>query len=83
MPYATVHPPIPVQTELVPPCAEDVLSEYRAAFHDQSVLLPELAVRYLLWQIVSDVEAEELKSFAFMIRNELNEQRALRFGFAS
>jgi hypothetical protein len=83
MPYATVHPPIPVQGVLIRPSASDVLTEYRAAFLDNSVLLPELAVRYLLWLIVSGAPSAELESFAGMIRSELNEQRAMRFGAAS
>ncbi|WP_221794616.1 hypothetical protein [Oceanobacter mangrovi] len=83
MPYATVHPPIPVQAELVPPLPCDALNEYRACFRDDSVLLPELAVRYLIWQITAEVDREEMKAFAFMIRTELNEQRMQRFMVAS
>lgn len=61
-----------------PIAAEIVLAEYHQIFKNQDAHFPEVALRYLIWLIVSDSPANETKGFANQMRLELNNKRLHR-----
>tara|TARA_B100000767_G_C19681429_1_gene499745 strand:- start:696 stop:986 length:291 start_codon:yes stop_codon:yes gene_type:complete len=67
--------PIPQQDELLPVSSSLALAEYQQAFKNESVHLPETALRYLILLIVSESSIEDIKLFANQMRIELNVQR--------
>lgn len=71
-PAVRIHPPIPVQGELMQIDGSVALLEYQAAFRNEYVHLPEVALRYLIYLITSDKPENEIKRFALQIRNDLN-----------
>lgn len=71
--------PIPVQSELIPLSAADLLTEFRATFRNETAHMPEVSLRYLILLILTDQPSEEIKQFANQVRIDLNEQRLSRF----
>lgn len=71
-PELIIHPPIPVQGELMKIDGHVALLEYQAALRNEFVHLPEVALRYLIYLITSDKPSDETKRFALQIRNDLN-----------
>ena len=76
--HTSPKPPIPQQDELLNIGSEVVLAEYHQVFKNQNAHLPEVALRYLIWLIVSDSTPEDIKVFANQMRLELNNQRLHR-----
>jgi hypothetical protein len=71
--------PLPLQGELLAVSPETAVREYLFAFKNDSVHLPEVALRYLVWLIVADAPSDQIRSFVLQIRNELNSQRLAEF----
>jgi hypothetical protein len=67
--------PIPQQDELIAVGLDVVLAEYRQAFNNEGVHLPEVALRYLILLITSESPLDKVQLFANQIRLQLNEQR--------
>ena len=57
---------------------EVVLAEYHQVFKNQDAHFPEVALRYLIWLIISDSPPSNTKSFANQMRLELNNKRLHR-----
>ena len=64
--------PIPEQLALLPVGTDVALREYQAAFKNDSVHLPELSLRYLIFLVLSGAELPEIHSFVCSLRLELN-----------
>lgn len=77
-----VSPPIPQQAELLPVSSSVALLEYKQSFKNESVHLPEVAFRYLIWLISSDSSIDDIKLFANQMRIEMNKQRLDRLSKA-
>ncbi|APR66042.1 hypothetical protein CN03_03330 [Thalassolituus oleivorans] len=60
------------QSPVSPVGLDLVLAEYQAAFIKESVCLPELALRYLIFLVVSDADIKQISSFVYALRLELN-----------
>jgi hypothetical protein len=67
--------PTPQQDELIVAGLDVVLAEYRQAFNNEAVHLPEVVLRYLILLITSKSPLDEVQLFANQIRLQLNEQR--------
>jgi len=74
-----LHPPIPVQDELLPVDEVCLLDEYRATFRNEMAHMPEVSLRYLLLLVLTDQPLDEVKRFANQVRLDLNEQRLSQF----
>ncbi|MCD8521177.1 MAG: hypothetical protein LRY66_08450 [Saccharospirillaceae bacterium] len=73
-----IQPPIPTQGELLSISPAVVIQEYVNAERDQCCHLAEVALRYLIFQIITDKPTEEIKRFANQIRLDLNDERQQR-----
>ncbi|WP_420590307.1 hypothetical protein [Bacterioplanoides sp.] len=78
-PALRIASPIPMQAELIQIDGHVALMEYQAAFKNEFVHLPEVALRYMVWLVLSDEDKAEIHRFALQIRNELNAQGLERF----
>jgi len=70
--------PVTQKNEHTHIAAEVVLAEYHQVFKNQDAHFPEVALRYLIWLIVSDSPAKDTKGFANQMRLELNNKRLHR-----
>lgn len=68
-----------LQQELLPVTPAELLTEYRAAFRNDSVHMPEVSLRYLIYLVLSETNSDEARAFALQVRTDLNEQRLARF----
>lgn len=64
--------PLPDQMALLPVGSEVALTEYKAAFKNDSVHLPELSLRYLIFLVLSGADFDQIHSFVCSMRLELN-----------
>ena len=69
----------PAQVELLPVSPDIALQEYRLAFQNESVHMPEVSLRYLIFLVLSGAPEDEVKAFALQVRSELNSQRLQLF----
>ena len=58
--------------------AKVVLAEYHQVFKKPDAHFPEVALRYLIWLIISDSPQDKVKGFAHQMRLELNNARLHR-----
>ena len=52
--------------------AKVVLAEYHQVFKNKNTHFPEIALRYLIWLIISDSPQDKVKGFVHQMRLELN-----------
>tara|TARA_R110000868_G_scaffold34671_1_gene125008 strand:+ start:2488 stop:2766 length:279 start_codon:yes stop_codon:yes gene_type:complete len=71
--------PHPVQTELLPVTGQTAFAEYRTAYRNDSVHMPEVSLRYLIALVLSDAPQEQVQQFCCQVRTELNDQRLALF----
>ena len=70
--------PVSQQDEHRSIAAEVVLAEDHQVFKNQDAHFPEVALRYLIWLIISDSPQDKTKGFAHQMRLELNNKRLHR-----
>lgn len=70
-----ILPPVPVQKELIEIPGSVALLELQAAFKNDFCNVPEKNLRYLIYLILSDSDADQIKHFCLQVRIDLNQQR--------
>ena len=66
--------PQPFPQPMLPVSGQTAFDEYRAAFHNESVHMPEVSLRYLIALVLADAPETEIRQFASQCRTELNQQ---------